>query len=344
MYLEEDVQRLVLRARARKGHAAVAASALGFGDPVLSSAITEITDRGPRYRGELAVELAARGATFEEVTVRLVAALPGKRSSAPRLAAIQTRLAAVRELHPKPGAHRLLAVVAALASPDAPTSADLDALAFIRLAAAYGGPRVATERASIAHTVLAAFGLRTGGPLGRARIRAVDCALVLLADHELNASSFACRVAASTGARVEVALLAGLAACTGPRHGSASAGAVALLREQEPVHATPDGFGHPLYPNGDPRFEPLLEHARTLAPRAVFLARASRLTGTMKRSTGAHPNVDLGLALLTLTLGAPATFGPFLFTIARMAGWFAHAREQHAHGTLLRPRARYVGD
>jgi citrate synthase len=100
----------------------------------------------------------------------------------------------------------------------------------------------------------------------------------------------------------------------------------------------PPEFGHPLYPEGDPRTGPLLECARGSGAR-----RARTLLAIVDATTDARPNVDIGLAAVTAALGAPPSAAPGLFAVARTAGWLAHALEQRAAGYLLRPRARYVG-
>jgi citrate synthase len=172
--------------------------------------------------------------------------------------------------------------------------------------------------------------------------------LVLLADHELNASTFAARVAASTGASPAAATLAGLAALTGPRHGGMAAEVEAFAddaRREGPreavvalrVHWTaPPGFGHPLYPQGDPRARALLQ-AFEPAPDLRALSRA------VEAATGERDNIDFALVALSRNLGLPLDAPFILFAVARCAGWLAHAQEQVAEGGLIRPRARYQG-
>jgi citrate synthase len=179
----------------------------------------------------------------------------------------------------------------------------------------------------------------------------LDGVLVLLADHELNASSFTARVAASTGADPYACITAALATVSGPLHGSASeqvaafADAVgspeaarAQVRALRRRGELPPGFGHPLYPAGDPRAVPLLDAARRATSR-----RARTVLAIVDATTDAAPNCDAGLAALTAALGAPPATGTGLFAVARAAGWLAHALEQRATGHLLRPRARYTG-
>jgi citrate synthase len=172
--------------------------------------------------------------------------------------------------------------------------------------------------------------------------------LVLVADHELNASAFAARVAASTGASLSAAALAGLATLTGPRHGGATAAVRSFAQEAAQLgpgeavarrlredRALP-GFGHPLYPQGDPRAAALL--GRFAAP--VELA---ALQAAVAAVTGQAPNIDFALMAASEALALPrdAPFG--LFATARCAGWIAHAIEQGQSDALIRPRARYVG-
>jgi citrate synthase len=185
------------------------------------------------------------------------------------------------------------------------------------------------------------------------RTALVDRALVLSADHELNASTFAVRVAASAGADLYACVAAGIATLSGPLHGGESDRLEALLR----VVSTPGraravlrahiergdrlpGFGHALYPAGDPRAPPLLDAARALAPRATRTLDA--VIDEVRRTLGLEANIDAGLVAVARALGAPGT-GSAIFAVGRIAGWVAHVLEQRDAGFLLRPRARYVG-
>ena len=201
-----------------------------------------------------------------------------------------------------------------------------------------------------------ALALALGVPLGRKPLDLLRCALILSADHELNTSTFAARVAASTGADLYACLSAAVGAFGGPRHGGASEqvewlvreagnpeGAVAAVSERMRRGEKLPGFGHPLYPGGDARVPPLLELALLHKPRAPRVRTVIALIDAMARAGRPKPNVDVALAAVCGALELPIGMGPAIFAIGRSAGWIAHVLEQQRSGMLLRPRARFVG-
>jgi citrate synthase len=208
--------------------------------------------------------------------------------------------------------------------------------------------------------VLAAPDVATGvqralGAPARGR-RLLESALVASADHELNVSSFAARVAASTGADLEACLIAALAAFSGPRHGAESMRVQALVSEAgRPERARSTllarvrrgealpGFGHRLYPAGDPRGPLLLSLAAQHVRPARALATLEALVAEAARLGLGVPNLDVGLLGVAHALRLQPWAGQVLFCIGRSAGWIAHVAEQRTSGELLRPRARYVG-
>jgi citrate synthase len=172
--------------------------------------------------------------------------------------------------------------------------------------------------------------------------------LVLMADHELNASTFAARVAVSTGAPLSAGVLSGLATLSGPLHGRAALGVSEIMAAVERIGAEKAvhdwlsqgrpivGFGHPLYPAGDPRATALLQHLDL--PRAY-----AELSEVVEEVIGERPNIDFALAALTKVERLPSDAPLVLFALGRCAGWLAHALEQVTTGNPIRPRARYVG-
>jgi citrate synthase len=366
-YARGDLERLKARHDARAGHAAVAAGALRWGDPVLETSIGTITPAGPTYRGREAVALARAGVPFESVAELLwTGSLP---AAPPRFAARSLGLRASRFTALVPpgsaplGILALLVQALALADRDrfvnAPDRIVERARAIIaRLASsvafAYDARRLdrALAADSVAESLADALGVRKGA----AGTKALDAALVLCADHELNVSTFAARVAASAGADVYACLLAALATLTGPKHGGLCDRVEALVEETaKPTRAADviaararrgdavPGFGHPLYPHGDPRASMLFELARSIdanEPRTrtlIALADAGRAAGY------GEPVLDLGLVALAYSLGCARGAASTIFAIGRTAGWVAHINEQYAADFLLRPRARYLG-
>lgn len=332
LYREEDVDRLAARARGRRSSAAVASEAISWGDPVLPSAISTVSGGRLYYRGVDAVDLAAK-ATLEDIATllwdgawTLPASLVGPVAATPMSAAFIA-----------------LAERAAAGIP----SSSLGTWQLRREAANVLG--------SIADAMLGAgTGMlheRLAASLGRPDAAdMVRRAMVLVADHELNASTFAARVAVSTGASLQAGALAGLATFTGPRHGTAAAAVLALaldigphagragdgLREWLGEGRVIPGFGHRLYPRGDVRAEALLE--------AVDVPGSFRkLALVAEQLLDDRPNVDFALAALTAAYDLPPHAPATIFALARSVGWLAHMLEQVASGQLIRPRARYVG-
>ncbi len=192
-----------------------------------------------------------------------------------------------------------------------------------------------------------------GGPATgtRALLRA---ALILCADHELNVSAFTVRCVASAGANPYLAVVAGLAALRGARHGGLTERTGAFL---DAVLAASDleaelaarlqrgeafpGFGHPLYPRGDPRAKLLLAMLAAAGSEAERAARP--VAAAVEALTGRAPTIDWALAVLGRGLALPPGGALALFALGRTLGWIAHAQEQYATDRIIRPRARYVG-
>ncbi|MGO9779370.1 MAG: citrate/2-methylcitrate synthase [Streptosporangiaceae bacterium] len=187
-------------------------------------------------------------------------------------------------------------------------------------------------------------------------LRALSAALVLVADHELAASTLAARVAASVRADPYAVVATGLGAVSGALHGGASLGAETLLSAAAgPADVPPvirdllrrgervPGFGHFVYRAGDPRAALLLDLVRAAAPRDGRLAVAEAVRGEVAARGLPGPNIDFALAVLTRVAGMPDGAGEAIFAVGRTVGWIAHAIEEYARATPLRPRAVYTG-
>jgi citrate synthase len=184
----------------------------------------------------------------------------------------------------------------------------------------------------------------------------VNAALVLLADHDLAASTFGVRVAASTRADPASCVAAGLGVLRGPLHGGASVMARALLEEASAIGAARavanllrerrrvPGFGHKVYTGADPRATLLLELLGSVHGDGRTVRLVDDVCAVTLERAGQAPNVDLAVAALALANGMPADAGEAIMAVARMAGWLAHVIEEYGEAPLrFRPRASYVG-
>lgn len=366
LYAKNDLERLRARHDARAGHGPVAAAALRWGEPVLETTISAIGPNGPRYAGHHAVDLAHDGVSFERTAELLwTGALPEREVRWPAAdAGAPARL--LRELVPKrtAPAAALMAVNAAVAVRDedrfgASPPAELQrgralirrlvgALALARDPRAFGA--VLASR-SVAEALARAMGVT---PSARA-LALLNTALVLWADHELNSSTFTARVAASSGADLYACIGAALATHSGPKHGGAVDRVDALVeslgrpervaaevRERLARGESIEGFGHPLYPQGDPRALALLEAVEAHAPRHPGVRTVLALVDAM-RPRQQFPTIDLATVGVSRALGAGPGHALGIFAIGRSAGWIAHVLEQRTQRFLVRPRARYIG-
>ena len=334
LYRAEDVAGLAKRKLAGRKHETVAANALFGSEPSIPTALCSFVRGRPHYRGQDAVSLA-RSATLEDVTQLFWGAeLPADFSSSVPVAP------------GKPGRVAAFTALAGLAASGHSTRGRLTRV-------------LHNEGQGLVGQLANAFGARPGGkPLHlrfaqgwKQSTRVADLlrtAMVLLVDHELTSSAFVARIAASTGASLPACLLAGLATLSGPLHGDASGRVQALFSDvmrlgEDKVmehHLSTGlplaGFGHHLYPDGDPRAAALLALFEPPEGIARFIEKVTDLTGM-------QPNIDVALAALVAhhRLPADAAFG--LFATARSIGLLAHSMEQLAEPQVIRPRGRYVG-
>ncbi len=342
LYGAQEVALLAERNRRGRSRRAIAASSVDWGDPVLRSTISRVEGGKLRYRGTDAVELS-RSATIEEAATLLWQFEPHWP------AAGTSREVSGGGKSGQPAVQRCVQVLAALHgegpwSPRQDVAATGAARLLCCMAAATAGKEQGRRAPRPMHLVLSEAW--TGGPEAADTLR--RC-LVLCADHELNASTYAARVVASTRAPPGACALAGIAALTGPLHGGMTDSVLDMLAAPGSLRdpgrflaerlargeAIP-GFGHRLYPDGDPRAAEIVT-ALCPSPRWYrFIEAAEKLTGW-------RPNIDFGLAMAERLLRLPAGSAFALFATGRLVGWIAHALEQRSEGTLIRPRAEYVG-
>lgn len=333
-YAREDVEALRQRQVLKRTPRAAVEGALHWGIPALESSISTIKDGRLYYRGYDAVELAER-ATFEEVAGLL---LTGRLDGS--LLSEDVELPPEGDLsHELPHLVRMSMDMAqcteAFIGHDPETAAKL-----IRRLFAITGSRRS----------LLAEGLSLNWAAWPGSASWINSVLILLADHELNVSSFTARCIASTGAGLPACISGGLAALSGPKHGGATTRVFEFLATISDARNVPDaietrlgegeaipGFGHPLYPAGDPRAAALLKRSA----RAQTIPEA--VQSYMEEKYGLQPNVDFALAARCCGGGRRPAFASALFALARSVGWCAHALEQFEQGTLIRPRATYTG-
>lgn len=352
-YLAEDVRRILAKRETVKTPEKAVKKSLHWGEmPLLDSALTLIQDGHLYYRGQDVADLVQNN-TLEEVAGLV---WTGDLDAGDQLFTRDHRIDAktIQKQLPKTNAFSLLEMGLSLAK-----ISDFQAYNLKPAQVAQTGARIlrlmvdlqATHsRATLAETLNQAW---LGGK--RDASTELNAALILCADHELNASSFTARVTASAQANPYAVVSAGLATLTGAKHGAATESVAAFLREIEAnrgdVYGTVSlrlrrgesipGFGHKLYPDGDPRAVILLDYARAYAgglPQLEVLLKA------VEELTGLRPTIDVGLVMLCQALDIPTNLAMVIFALGRTVGWIGHAIEEYAQDIMIRPRARYVGE
>jgi citrate synthase len=354
LFRTDEVERLARRGRPRRP--------AGVADITVESAITELTADSLRFRGLDVMRLAV-SRTFEEVAELLWTGefLPAGEPWQARPAALAAGRAAQAAL--PAGAlplERLQVIVPAMAATD-PLRLQLDQSAVVA-----AGRNII---AGMVDCLPPVAGESPGGPVaGRlwtrlcdhrpspALLLAASAALVLLADHELAASTLAARAAASVRADPYAVVGTGLGAVSGALHGGASLGAEALIAAAAGPDDVPrvvaellrrgekvPGFGHFVYRGGDPRAIVLLDLVRRAAPKSGQLAVAEAVLAEVRHKSLPEPNIDFALATLARVAGMVRGAGEAMFAVSRTAGWVAHALEAYTGPGPLRPRAVYTG-
>ena len=357
-FAAEEVEALARRGRPRRS---TRPAALDF---AIETRITAIDPEGGiRYRGHDVAALA-RTATFEQVAHLLwTGSLP---DSWHRWEPVAIEVPAVDASRDR------LRLAVALAGARDPLRADLRPVAVVRSGEAIVGAMVSALTVAgegrTPRLTLPGQQPRRGTVAGRLWSRlapgrpkpgllgALNAALVLLADHELAVSTLAARVAASARADPYAVVMAGLGPLAGPLHGgavrlsrtlldrAAAEGAAPALARALEEHGSYPGFGHPLHRQGDPRARALLDVLRRAAGGTRAMAIADAVLATVHRRAPVEPNVDFALAVLGTVAGTDPDTSEVVFTVARTAGWLAHALEEYGEMPLrFRGRALYRG-
>jgi citrate synthase len=347
-YAREDVERLRLRAEERRNPEKAAEHALRWGVPVLESALTLIADGKLYYRGHDACDLARTRSVEEVAALIWTGSFETDLFDTPLH--VISGAAASADLPFVSRAQSVLPIVAArdpLAFDLRPRNVAQSGWRILNLLTSVAAASPELED-TIERTLVRAWNVRRKN--AEALLRA---ALILCADHELNVSAFSARCVASAGSNPYPVVVAGLAALEGTRHGGVTARVDALWEELRRSRDLPDaladrmrrgesieGFGHRLYPKGDPRAKLLLE----LLPDTREVAFARALAAAAEEVVGEAPTVDFALVAAQHALSLPRGAALTLFALGRTIGWIAHAMEQYEQKAVIRPRAKYVGE
>lgn len=350
-YHADDVNALLKRKQHRRSPERTAQDALHWGIPVLESALTLIEDGRLSYRGHDMRELADSH-PFEDVALLLWQGSFADDHGAFIRPLVVPPLAADAALDPIQRIQVLLTHAAAT---------DYTAFDLTPPQTIYTGGRIlrlATaalvrmrDEATIAGRLAGAWSADDPHIAGL-----INQALIAVADHELNASSFTARVIASADATLYAVVVGGLSALQGKKHGGSTEQAAALLRSiEQPGDARTalterlkrgeriPGFGHALYSADDPRAALLFDGMRRAYSDSLEIARADAIIDAADELIQRRPNIDFALATLERAAHLPRRSGLALFALGRTAGLIAHAIEQYTSGTLIRPRAKYTG-
>ncbi len=353
-----EIEKLARRGRPRR--------APGGAELVIESALTEISGDRLRYRGHEVTALAGTR-SFEDVASLLWTGdftAPAGWQATPEAVAVGAAAQSALPALALP-LERLQVIVPALAATD-PLRLHLDQPAVVAAGRAMIAgmvdclpdqrPRPAGGVDQPAPDIAMRLWSKICPAGAEGLLAALRAALVLLADHELAASTLAVRVAASVRADPYAAVATGLGALGGPLHGGASLGAEAMLAAAAGPRDAPGvvgdllrrtgrvpGFGHFVYRAGDPRAICLLDLVARGAPESPRLAVAEAVRAEMRRRALPEPNIDFALAVLADVAGMISGAGEAVFAVARAAGWIAHALEEYAREVPLRPRAVYTG-
>ncbi len=368
LYLKSDIDKLQIRKRARSGHAVAAASAIHFGDPVLESSIAEILENTVHYRNyDLFTDLADQNVPFENVAellwsgtlilqpIRWESALSSAETKRWNIAYEQARAQGESK-------HRIAAMISQLTlldvrEPDPRADQTLKMARELYLyLAALTAPQSGAEKISRSIVETLCGGFKLTSPDARKIINSI---LVACAEHELNTASFVARAAAANGADTLLCLEAAYATFRGTQQAYQVYAVEAwnhklhsqklsdqdlhqILEAHIQSEGKLDGFGHPLYKDGDPRARYLLNLGRNSAGNLKAVSSLERAIQWMKVQYGEEPNLDVALVYLTRLLGLPDKTASTLFSLARFSGWIAHILEQRVLGTPIRPRAKFV--
>ena len=355
-YLRADIEKLKRRQTLRRNPDQAVTGALRYGLPVLESAITLIEGGRFYYRGHDVLTLAQER-RFECVANLIWRGDLGDEVLIPSLTSVDLALynsvaPQLTYLFPMAAFQTVLPLVAAN---------DLRAYDLSETAVCRTGSRILRWLTVIATQNNSAGGIATALQEGWQvhspdAVRLIKAALVLCADHELNISAFTARCVASAGADPYAVVTAGLAALQGRHHGGYTERVAALWREIKAPAQVPSvlmaylrrgekipGFGHPLYPDGDPRGRLLLALLRECDVLEAAVAIADTICEVLAESHQLYPTLDFGLVALARALQLPAGAPLALFAIGRTVGWLGHAIEQYQKDQMIRPRAQYVG-
>ena len=350
-YAAADVEAHRLRREHKRSPAVVAESVLDWGIPVLESSITLIENGRLYYRGYDATTLALNS-TLEEVAGLIWSgALDGR-----HFAHTSVKLAGEWDADGNLTAMERFQKLLFIAAGSDPAAYDLRPDSIINSGA--GIIKLFTHAlcgiSPAAGGISAA--LQEGWQLPREARKLINAALILCADHELNVSAFTARCIASAGSTPYAVVQGGLAALQGTRHGGYTERVEAFLREVgQPEEAqvvlaarlrrgeSLPGFGHPLYPAGDPRARLLLQLVQENWGTTNTWILASSTAAAAAELLEVQPTIDFALVTMARSLALPPGSPLALFALGRTVGWIGHALEQYAAGNLIRPRARYIG-